>query len=301
MGSLGLDISSKRLLAVVLGHDGRVTHKARYRMEQHCLPRSCASLMLRAIDDAQSSIGPVDGIGIGFPGVVDAKKGIARYSTILPGWENIRLANAIGSAAQLPCAIDNRVNNNARAELSLRHGQPDTFLFVSAGDQVRAALVLDGTVWTGTSGLAGELGHVCVQPDGPRCTCGSNGCINVLATTQSIASELNVAPRDVSVCVQTRPNAAETVLAAAGSALGRAIAAACNLMNVSMVVLAGPLAGFEPFRTAAELTARNIALDEVQAACTFEVARAGISGKALGAAVLAQTLPPRSLSERSAA
>ena len=91
------------------------------------------------------------------------------------------------------------------------------------------------------------------------------------------------------------------MLAAAGSALGRAIAAACNLMNVSMVVLAGPLAGFEPFRRAAELTARNIALDEVQAACTFEVARAGISGKALGAAVLAQTLPPRSLSERSAA
>lgn len=297
-GSLGLDISDKRLLAVVLDPKiGQVVHKARYRMDRHLLPRSCSLLMLRAIEDAQSEVGPVRAIGIGFPGVVDSSKGIARYSTVLPGWENIRIASAISAAAGRPCAVDSRVNNNARAELSLRRCQPNNFLFVSASDQIRASWVLNGRVWPGCSGLAGELGHICAKPDGPLCSCGSRGCLNVVATTQAIASELNVNACDISICAQTRPEQTEAILSAAGSSLGEAIAAACNLMNVSLVVLAGPLAGFGPFRHAVELTARNFAVDEVQAACSFEVARAGISGKGLGAAILGETIAPRTFED----
>lgn len=286
MTTLGLDISEKRLLAVVHSPNGDVKHKARYRMDRYLTPRACVMLVVRAVADARSAVGAIPAIGIGFPGQVDSPQGIARSSTALPGWENVRLAATVKTLTGLPCAVDSRTNNLARAELWLRNPKPDNFLFVNAGSELRAAFVLNRSVWSGATGLAGEIGHVCIDPAGATCACGLRGCAETVASQNAIGVALGISPADLSICMQTRRAACDQALTDAGSGLGTAIATAMNMLNVNLVVLGGPLTGFATYRTAVELTARNRSLDLSQAACTFELARTGSGGKGIGAALL---------------
>ena len=285
-GTLGLDISAKRLLAVVRDPGGEIQHQARYRMDRYLKPRPCAMLLMRAIADARNTVGTVNAIGIGFPGPVYSSQGIARASAVRPGWENVRLGPTIRTPSGLPCAVDNRTNNIARAELSLRSPKPNSFLFVNAGPEISASVVLNGALWMGATGLAGEIGHICIDPDGDICSCGLRGCAQTVASLNAVGQTLGVNPTHVSVCMQTRPEACEQALGDAGKALGSAIATALNLLNMNLVILGGPLTGFSTYRTAVELTTRNQSLDLTQAACSFEIAQTGTAGKGIGAALL---------------
>lgn len=298
--TLGLDVGETRLLAVVCDTDQRVMHKACYRMARHSEPNACASLLLRAYDDAQAADANPQAIGIGLPGLIDSHRGIVRRSTLSDRWQNVRLTAAIAAASGLPTAIDTRVNNAARAEVSLRSEQ-DSFLFLSGSRQVHGAVVLAGEVWPGINGLAGLIGHRPLPADCPECVCGSDRCSAAFASSAGIASRLGITTSNLTSFLQRFPDRCARALSESGEALGRTLGDVLNVLNPELVVIGGHLAAYSAWRAALELAARNAAIDEVQSACRFEVSRAGRDGRGIGAALVArEILLPRSAREAAA-
>ncbi|NMB46415.1 MAG: ROK family protein [Firmicutes bacterium] len=130
----------------------------------------------------------VKGIGIAFGGFVDATRSIALASPNFPGWSHVPLVSLIGDLAPgIPVCMDNDANVAGVGEVTYgkaRGYKHAVYLTISTG--IGGAVLFDGQPLAGTQGLAAEFGHTIVQPRGPRCTCGSRGCLEALASGTSI-------------------------------------------------------------------------------------------------------------------
>lgn len=203
------------------------------------------------------------------------------------GWENI--------AVPLPAAVENEANLGALAELWL--GGHETaaavtdFIHVSAEIGIGAALIIDGRLFRGARGFAGELGHVPVHPNGPRCSCGARGCLEQYAGEQAVLRAAGIPPERQGALKALHTAAADgdpaalKALAAAGQALGIALSGAVNLLDPQAVVLGGPLAELAPWlRPAVERELGRRVTDRQWPPEALLVSRLGRDGVLLGAA-----------------
>ena len=186
------------------------------------------------------------GIGIGLSGHVNAVTGVVHQSPLL-GWNDVPLRRMVSDRMNLPVVIENDVNTLAVAEQWFGPGSAyDSFVVVTVGAGVGCALVLDGQLWHGVSGAAGEFGHMVVDPEGRPCHCGKRGCLESVASDAAIAAAMSKAAgrriTKVSQVVSLAYGgdvAAQRVFTQAGTALGRALAALLNLINPPLIVLSG--------------------------------------------------------------
>lgn len=273
--SLGLDITSESLLVIARDEQAGKTLKARYRMDRCAAPRACSLLLLRAIGAVRKELDGVQAIGVGFPGEVDVSRGLVRTSTVFRGWENFRLADTISSISGLPCRVDSRTNNIARAEAARRLNQT-SMLYVHADQRIETAVLLGGQVWPGKRGLAGSLGQsVLLQAN---------------AGLSGIETKLGIYGDQLTQYAQAEPSRANEALSQAGSELGIVLATALNLLDPELVVLNGTLAAFAAYRQGVEYAARSNSLDEIQAGCQFETAKVGKAAGGFGAMLLGSEL-----------
>jgi glucokinase len=128
------------------------------------------------------------GIGIGSPGFIDRSEGrVLQGSENLPAFKNRSLVQYLSDEFALPVFADNDANCAAAGELKFGVGVGyESFLMITLGAGVGGALVLDGRIFRGTRGLAGEIGHICLDSQGPFCTCGSRGCFEQYASASAI-------------------------------------------------------------------------------------------------------------------
>src|SRR5699024_11225966 len=132
--------------------------------------------------------------------------------------------------------LDNEARLAALAELS--GSDSSSFLFISAGVGIGAAIVVDGEYTAGVHGFAGELGHVCVDPAGPRCRCGASGCLETFAGTAAICQTAGLGSlAQVHEAVVAGDDAALAAVEGAGRALGRALAGMVDLDGVTDVLV----------------------------------------------------------------
>lgn len=131
---------------------------------------------------------PVVGVGVSFGGHVDSARGIVQRSMHVSGWEQFPLADYLREALSLPAFIENDANAIA---LGLKHFGPGKeyhqFLYVTVSTGIGGALVIGDDVLRGGRNLAGEIGHMVIQPDGPLCSCGKRGCLEAVASGPAIA------------------------------------------------------------------------------------------------------------------
>jgi glucokinase len=147
-------------------------------------------LVERVIKASGISKGKVGGIGIGVPGVIDMEKGRTLFLPNLPGqWRNVPLAEKLSGATKLPVRIINDARAMTLGEWRFGAGQGvDTVACYTLGTGIGGGLVISGKLHLGIGGAAGELGHVIVDLYGPKCGCGSNGCIEAFASGPAIAA-----------------------------------------------------------------------------------------------------------------
>jgi glucokinase len=128
-----------------------------------------------------------DAIGFGIPGLVDAEKGIGIASVNL-GWENVPVRANLESRLGVPCVINNDVRAGALGEARFGAARGlKNLVYLNIGTGVSAVILLDGKFFTGVRGLAGEIGHAILVPDGPVCKCGGRGCFEAVASGPGIA------------------------------------------------------------------------------------------------------------------
>jgi glucokinase len=273
---LGIDLGGTKLLACGLDDRGELGFRIRRPTGRGWGPDAALAAITELAADAGAALGGLDAIGLGFPGLVDHRLGIARSSTMLDGWRDVDLAGRVSAALGLPCVIDNDVNTAALHEHARRGGAD--LLYVAVGTGIGGALVLGGALWRGTGGFAGELGHVSIDRAGPACACGRRGCVHLYASGSAIAAAAQGAHVD----------GAHPVVIEAAHALGIAIGSALNLLDVALVVLGGGVAELGPaYVEAVADRARRECFSEIAAPCVITASLGGYDAGALGAAQLA--------------
>ncbi|MEH2399582.1 ROK family protein [Nostoc sp.] len=237
-------------------------------------------------------------IGVSFGGPVDASTGTVRLSHHVAGWENIPLKGLLEEEFGVPVGVDNDANVAALGEHRFGAGQGyDSLFYITVSTGVGGGWILNGKPWRGVGGMAGEIGHMVVDPAGPVCLCGKRGCVERLASgpymAQNAREILEKEPqrrkglRDgevlrglvgdnltlltgqlVSEAAAAGDDLAKEVLHKAAWALGVGIGNVANLMNPQRFVLGGGVtkAG-EDFWQVMRQVARETALPEVD----FEV------------------------------
>lgn len=185
-------------------------------------------------------------VGMGLPAPVSG--GLVRSSAILPGWVGVDAVAAVSERFALPAYVDNDANLGALAEQ--RVGAANgcrTAVFVKVSSGIGAGLVIEGEIFRGSSGTAGEIGHLTLDEQGPVCRCGSRGCLEAyssvgtvqeLLTTQLPAAGI----AEIVAAAGTGHVAAQRVLEDAGLHLGWGLAAVVNLVNPELVVVGGEIA-----------------------------------------------------------
>ncbi|MDY7012146.1 MAG: ROK family protein [Cyanobacteriota bacterium] len=252
-------------------------------------------------------------IGVSFGGPVDATSGTVRLSHHVPGWENIPLRALLEDEFGAPVSVDNDANVAALGEYRFGAGRDYSSLFyITVSTGVGGGWILNGRLWHGTEGMAGEIGHTVVDPTGPRCLCGKRGCVERLASGPYIAKQVRsqllqhpqrgqllrslvdnnleaITGQLVSQAAQAGDSLARDAIAKAGWALGVGIGNVANLINPQLFVLGGGVTKSGPhFWQVLRQTAQKTALPEVH----FQVVPATLGDEAplWGAVALAEDL-----------
>lgn len=245
---VGAKITQHELVAVVTDPQARILASAR-AARGGATADGAADELAALLDDLLDSDATfrdrVEGLGVGLGGHVDAENGVLRYSSIL-GWRDVPFAEMLEERTDLVTVVENDVDALAVAEQWFGAGQGvANFAVVTVGAGVGCALVVDHELVLGATGLAGELGHIVIDPEGFACPCGNRGCLETIASDGAIVAAINADGRSVTNVAEAAELARGGSLAAraafddAGEALGRGVAIVLNLFNPTRVIVSG--------------------------------------------------------------
>ncbi|WP_155370011.1 ROK family transcriptional regulator [Catellatospora vulcania] len=209
----------------------------------------CERIFAELLDQAAVSRDVVCGVGLGVPGPVEHEAGLVRQPPIMPGWDGFPIADHLTQRWQVPVLVDNDANLMALGEHNAHYpGSPATLL-VKVSTGIGAGVVINGRVYRGIDGGAGDIGHVRLHGhDDARCMCGAFGCLAAVASGGAIAAAMTRAgvPTDGSRGLVAHLNAGQPdavrLTRIAGQLLGEVLATVVCLLNPQAVVIAGDLA-----------------------------------------------------------
>jgi glucokinase len=187
---LGIDVGGTKIAAGLVDPDGKVLHSLRRETAIENPEATLDSIAAAARDVISASgIDPkgIDAIGFGIPGLVDAEKGIGIASVNL-GWRDVPVRMGLEARLRIRCAVDNDVRAGAlgEARFGAARGLRE-WVYVNIGTGISAVILLQGRFLMGARGLAGEIGHAVLVPEGPECKCGGRGCFEAVASGPGIA------------------------------------------------------------------------------------------------------------------
>ena len=267
---IGVDLGGTNLRIAAIDTEGRLLEKITTgtqvaRGRDQVISEMCDAIRQLAVKFP----GRLLGTGIGVPGIIEIETGTVRGSPNLPDWADCPVRAEIERRLGTPVILENDANSAALGEKWQGAARDyDSICMLTLGTGVGGGIVLNGKIWHGMSGMAGELGHVCVDPQGPACGCGSRGCLEQLASATAIkrmavqaiatgkAPELARAMKEdpefsarvVFSMAEQGDKGAQEIFQRVGRALGLAIAGLVNIFNVPMVVIGGGVAaGWDAF------------------------------------------------------
>ncbi len=188
---IALDVGGTVIKCALVGPDGDVRHAERHPTGRDRGPDAVVATILDVAEGLagtarESGLRPV-AVGLVVPGIVDEVAGVAVWSANL-GFREVPLKALVDKQVGLPAALGHDVRAGGLAEARLGAGRGYRHVFVvPIGTGIAAAHVVDGRVFAGAHGAAGEIGHIVVRPDGPACGCGQRGCLESVASAAAVA------------------------------------------------------------------------------------------------------------------
>ncbi|WP_051848528.1 ROK family protein [Streptomyces sp. NRRL WC-3725] len=218
---------------------------------EEALPRLAEALEALAEERGRDRL---CGVGLSLPGPVDIDLGAVVLPSRMPGWHRFRVAAWLEARFGVPAAIDNDANCMAMGEHTVRPAEHRQSIMVKIGSAIGAGVIVDGRLYRGATGAAGDITHVRIDgaADIP-CTCGKTGCLETVASGAALVRILRERGADVSspedvvrLAADADPEATRAVRRA-GEHLGQVLAANVNFFNPDAVYLGGILSTLEPF------------------------------------------------------
>jgi len=214
-----------------------------------------------AIDEADLSPKQIAGVGIGAPGAVNFDEGTVIFAPNMPGWKDVTLKKDLEKLIDVPVFVENDGNIAAlgvhMAELK---GKPRTLVGIFVGTGIGGGIIIDGNLYSGYGHTAGEIGHMVLDVDGPKCGCGNKGCLEALASRTAIFQTIKAGIKsgektiltemlgdkledmrsgDLRKAVRRGDKYVDKVIESAAEYIGIATANLINILNPEVVVLGG--------------------------------------------------------------
>jgi glucokinase len=264
---IGVDLGGTSIKVGVVDKDGKIQKKASVETLANGGPDIIIHQIKKGIDTVLEDFEKeIAGIGIGSPGVVSKKKGTVENPPNFSNWNKIHLGKIIEKEYGIDTFVENDANAAAIGELIFGAGVGlSDFIMVTLGTGVGGGIIMNGKIYRGETGAAGELGHIIIQSDGNPCNCGGFGCIETYAGSNylvdRISNELqnhpeskifeildnkleHLSPKIISEAALAGDEFAKSVIMDTGRYLGYALTSAVNILDISTIIVGGGVSGF---------------------------------------------------------
>jgi glucokinase len=261
--SIGVDMGGTNLRIAAISTEGQLLEKITTGVKlalgrDYVIGEMCDAIL--HLTERYRSVGRFLGAGIGVPGIIDVEAGMMRKSANLPGWTDYPVRDQIESRLGARVFLDNDANVAALGEKWLGAARDaDDMAMITLGTGIGGAIILNGKIFYGMSGMAGEFGHVTIEPNGVPCGCGNRGCAERYASATAVvrmareaiasgdapqlASAANADPdfsaKSVYELAMKGDAAAQRIFTRFGEALGILLADLVNVLDLDMFVIGG--------------------------------------------------------------
>jgi len=265
---LAIDLGGTKIFAAIISNKGQVMAR------KYCLtladegPEAVISRILSAIDHllSQRNIdsSQLDSISIGAAGAIDVERGLITSSPHLPGWHDVPLRDIVKEKYKVDTFLINDAGAAALGEYHFGAGQGvNNLILLTVGTGIGGGIIINGRLYSGASGSAGDIGHMVIDVNGPRCSCGNTGCLEALVSGEAVAKEAtrrirqggrssltevvggkieNITAEEVSIAARDGDSLASEVILQAATHLGVGLVNIVNIFNPEMIIIGGGMA-----------------------------------------------------------
>jgi len=302
---IGIDLSGRSLHAVLAGGDGRVLESREAPLNRDQIVAQVAG----TVAELRNLSSNVDAVGVGIPGLVNRETDRVLVSSDLPSVVSSDFHSQLMKETGLRVELENDANAAAYGEYKVGVGSDSRNMFyITIGEGIGGALILDDKLWIGASGCAGEIGHITIDPEGIECVCGNTGCLETVASAPNIVRRANerldrdstsslsrlAMNKDFTAADMAREatngdDFSLMMIERTGKYIGTAVASVINLLSIELIVLGGGVmeAGdliLKPIIEEARRRAFQPCFETTKIAAT----KLGADAVAIGAALLAR-------------
>ena len=320
---IGIDFGATHLNLLLADISARILEELEVEIDIQDGPESCLeeanSRVQELLKKAQLNLKDVLAIGVGVPGPIVAEEGMVLTPPIMPGWDRFPIRDTLQKLWGHPVSVNNDAELGVLGEWASGAGRGErNLVYIKIGTGIGAGLLMDGSIYHGVTGSAGEIGHLTIDENGPICACGNQGCLEAMAGGHAIAQQAqqavknglrtqlaNIQPvekitaREVASAARRGDLVAQQILALAGSHIGIALAGLVNMFNPGMVIIGGGVAQtgdilLEPMRQ----TVQRRSLPAATRVVRITTAMLGRRSSSMGAVVQALTMALHQVADR---
>lgn len=300
----GIAVARTTMRGVVISAAGDVVAQREATYQPENLIGEVASLVT-----GLREAGPIRAVGLGIPGLVNRETDRVLISTGLPSAARDDIHSELMKATGLRFELENDANAAAYGEYKAGAGRDARDIFyIGIGDAIGGAIILDGKLWTGSSGCAGEIGHITINTEGAECECGNTGCLETVASgpnlvrrarerldrdsTSSLSRLLigeSFTAADVAREAKNGDDFSVMMIERTGKSIGAAVASVINLLSIERIILGGAVmeAGDVILKPIIEEAGKR-SFQPCFEATKIVAAELGADGVAIGSALLAR-------------
>jgi len=259
----GIDMGASHLSIVVTDFSARVIDEVEVPFKIGEGPQASLQLANSLLQDLlrknNLTLQNLSAIGVGVPGPIASEAGMVYAPPIMPGWDGYPIQAELEAKWDIPVSLNNDAELGALGEWAYGAGREENFLaYIKVGTGIGSGLLLNGQIYRGATGSAGEIGHLTIDENGPVCDCGNAGCLEALAGGKAIARQAqdavrkgqrtllsslgpveSITARDVAAAARRGDLVSQQIITRAGNYLGIAIAGLVNLFNPKVIVVGG--------------------------------------------------------------
>jgi glucokinase len=281
-----VDLGGTKVACAFATAEGEVLAEKTIPTHSHEGPEAVLDRIADLVNDlAEKTDTPPAALGMGVPGLVDIKNGVTKFLPNLPTqWRDVPVREHLAPQVECPVYLLNDVRTATLGELTYGHGKTaNTMAFFALGTGIGGGVVVDGKLRLGPLGAAGELGHQTILPNGPRCGCGNDGCLETLASGPAISAKGvwlmlsgrapqlfeivdgdpgQITPREMTLAAEAGDQEVREVLIRAAEYIGIGVANVVTILHPDLVVLGGGVAEIGPllFKTVRDVVRQRVGM-----------------------------------------